>query len=408
MLFINKEQKTVEEVAKMFNINLDKIEKGPEFELNPAKKGVTKPGQSKELGIPAGTRFPATFTGMWNGKGVEIRYAETTNDEQVGDKMVTKYYPPKVMFVGESHLVDGADRALALYFYLFPLNETSPFRKQLKGPHSWSFKDLTAKGEARMGKFSELTSALNFIGSLSGDKLRVYAKGMGLSGVERLEDKTIQADLADMASLDPAGFNSRIDTNQTLFKGSILNGIDSGMFKLDESQGKKTWRWGTGVHNQEEILTLTSNAQVPAQALLEHVMGNVNIFFDKMLSAQKIMQSRQVADDFFSKEDFNFDEFFEGGDLRKETDPVDPNKLVGGGSNETSEEDIEGQGSVVTTISGDKDPDEEMTELAERHRELFGRPKPPSIGLPTLRAKILAEEQRLANNPNPDPTQNQV
>lgn len=389
MLFIDKEQKTVDEVAAMFKVDFSKVEKAPEFEINEAKKGVSKHGQSKEMSIPAGTRFPAVFTANWNGKGIEIRYAQTIHEEQVGDKMVPKYYPLKVMFTGESYLVDGADRALALYFYLFPLNETSPFRKQLKGPHSYSFKDMSAKGEIRMGRFSELTKALNFINGLSGDKLKVYAKGMGISGVEVSEERTIQADLADLASKNPVEFNNKIETNHTMFKGVILNGIDSGMFRLDESRGQKVWKWGQGVHNQEDIISMPTNASVPVQVLLDHIMGNINVFFEKMISAQATIQSEKKANTFLEEQTFDMDAFFAGGGTASK--PVaDPAELIGGNSKETSSEG-EPDGSVTLTA------EEELAQLDQKHRELFGTPKPPTIRLDNLRNKIQAEESRRAS-----------
>ena len=86
---------TIEKCEEMFNIPSKKLFKTPEFVINP-KRQSSNPGQSHQLSSPAGTQVPANMFVKIANVSYEIRYAETINQIERGDKWVEDYFPRKV------------------------------------------------------------------------------------------------------------------------------------------------------------------------------------------------------------------------------------------------------------------------------------------------------------------------
>lgn len=315
MILIDKVQMTTEDVAEMFNVPLTKLTKRPEFDLNESRKNTKKIGQSKEISSPAGTRVPAYFMGKWKGKVIEIRYAEAINQVYKGEKLVDEYHPLKVMFSGEAMLVESTDPDLAVYFYLHPLQETSPFRDQIKERWHWSFKDLVARSTKELEKFNTLREALNEIEDLDGEKLKVVAKGMGISGVDSMEEVTIKAELSKKAAENPETFMANLTKKEIMFRGLILNGIDRSLFKIKDNFGNKSWVWGAGKFTGSPVVDIVSDTIPHTEVLVNHILSNINYYYAEIMNVTSSLNAKEVATDYLNNSDFDLDSVL-GGNKR--------------------------------------------------------------------------------------------
>lgn len=313
MLIINKKETPIEEVAQMFDVPLKKLRR-PEFDINKERVNTKKIGQSKELCIPAGTRVPAVFTVKHKGMMMEIRYAEGITPKQVGDKMIDEYHPLKVMFKGESMLLDTLEEDLAVYMYLHPLNETSPFRSQVNEKFHWSFKDLERRGHIQMSQVNDLRDALNLVADLKGAQLKVVAKGMGIPVPEGQADIITQAELSRLAQSNPTVFVNNIDRKDVLFKGLVFDGVDTGLFTLENGRGGKRWVWGAGPQKGETIVDVVSAVLPENDVLLQHVMSKIETYYGKILNAHKIVNAEKTATAFLDSQDFDLNSLFNSND----------------------------------------------------------------------------------------------
>jgi hypothetical protein len=333
MLFIDKELKTAQEVADMFGLNLGKIQKAPEFEINEDRRSI-KPGGDREMSIPAGTRFHAFFFGKRKGmKDVEIRYAEHITTEPLtpgSDRVVDKYHPYKVKFEGESVLIDELFIDLAVFMYLHPLNEYSPFRGQLKEKFHYSFNDKQLKGEKVVSAGNVLLQAMQKALELQGEAMRVLAKGVGVSGVDQMEDIQVQAELVKRAQNDPAGFIGQAGSNKVIIKGMINAAIDNGLFKEVDSNGRRRWIWGAGDKHGVEIVELfNNNTELSSNTLMEHIFSRINEFLPTLKSSLRTITAQKQSDILLeSIEEIDLNEVFYANEFGGGTNEIETTETV--------------------------------------------------------------------------------
>lgn len=322
MLLINDDEVGQKELEEIFGTNVipfKKILKRPEFEINPKRKQHKKMGQSQEISSPVGTRVHAHFKAKWQGRTLTIRYSEYSQEEPVvpgSDRIITKHYPNKVMFTGESMLNPNNDLGvdLSIFFFLHFLNEFSPFRDQFIEPFHWSFNDTQAKAAKDMDAIKVLQKAINVVLKLEGMALKVLAKGLGFHGVEDMEPETIQAQLVKRAQRDPQTFIDEANSQRTAIKGLVVNAIDNDLFKLNEANGRKRFIWGKGDQQGIQIVEVLDNGKSPVETMQEHVSNNINTFYPILMNSHTMIAAEQKADDFLEKKGaFDFSTAFKSG-----------------------------------------------------------------------------------------------
>lgn len=357
MIFIDKVAYTAREVAERFGVPYEKLEKTPEFLINP-EDIVRKPGQSAEISIKAGTRVMANIIVRVNGKSIEIRYAESANDRYIGDKLVPEYTPRKITFLGEAQLIEESNMDLAVFMYLHPFNRNSPFRKPTAA-YSWYFKDIEAESAIQMDINTALMESMYEISSLSGEPLRIIAKGFGVTGVLSLPDNAIKSQLIEMAKVDPVEFNKNIGSQQTQFRGLILNGIDNGLFVVKRRGGTDTWMWGAGQSAGQPIVDIVDKGVSQSDILIEQILYKITEYYPILVNAVKAVGAKANADEYLANTDLNVKQMFAG----MSSAPKVPESEFGGGSSETSDVpvDLSGANDNVDTDDTDDDvtPDEQ-------------------------------------------------
>lgn len=337
MLFIDGVQVTAEEVSQRFNVPLEKIRKAPEFVINPERLVSKKSGQSKEMNIPAGKGVMASMFIKEGGKKLQLRYAEAVNQVEKGNKYVDEYAPRKIHFKGLGVVIRDDNEDLMVYMYLHPACAQSPFRsKNSPEKPGWAFKDLEREGEEVMEGVIALNDALQAILSYSGEPLRIIAKGFGIQGVDKQTDKQVQAELSKKAQNPmiggPVAFLEKINTNDTIFRGLINNGIDRNLFIVKTSGGRKRWTWGASERRGMDIVDLYDNGTPDGQVLIEYILTKISEYYPILMKYQESYVAEKTANDFWAGKDLI--------DLNKMFSPAFKEQApIGGGTDETSSED---------------------------------------------------------------------
>lgn len=298
---------TAEELAERFNIPIEKITKSPEFIINPDRIARKKAGQSREISVPAGSGFFANMFVKIAGKTLEIRYCESINQVEKGDKLVDEYFPRKLQYLGENMLMEADNLDLCVYMFLYPLCKQSPFRNSIKEKYHWGFKDLEQESEEEMASTNELMNALNAINSYSGESLKVIARSFGFTGVDDTEDIILKANLVKLvqnpniknAALE---FNKNINSQVHIFRGLSLNAIEKGLFVVSTMGLNEYWAWGEGDRKGQRIVDITNGSVSKNDTLLLHIQNNIQEYYPIIYSANRTMAAKNKTESFFEKQ----------------------------------------------------------------------------------------------------------
>lgn len=309
MILINKVEHTAKVVCEMFGLPYGKIVSRPEFLINPDFK-FEKAGQSKEISVKAGTKYPAKFMARHNGMSLEIRYAESYNDRTVGEKIVTDYEPRKITFIGESMILKEDQEDLAVYLVLVPYSKTSPFRP-IDQPYGWYFKDLEEESEVELSKNNALMLAMATINNYEGEPLKVIAKGFGITGVEGLPAAYLKNELIKKATADPVQFNTDINSNTIAFKGLIMNGVDNGMFVKSSVGGNDKWIWGATENKGQVIANIPNGGAKAVDILMDTIMSRIDVYYPILVSSQRAVSAQKVAEAFLSNQSLDLNSVFQ-------------------------------------------------------------------------------------------------
>lgn len=305
MILVNNKQVTINDLVKVFNIPIEKLEKKPVFEINPEMK--KRDFLNKGWKIPLGKQFPTVFfvKDPKTRESIEIRYAATINQERVGDKLIDKYSPRKVTFRGSASFKPDLDEAV--FFYLSIHNRTSPFRtKDMTKPWTYEFVDDEKRAEGVIESMSLLGNALAHAAKLKGQRLKVTAKGLRISGAEHMDEVGLKAAILQKAQQDPGFYMSRVEDSSILFDGLIQDAIDNNVFVLVEKYGVKTWKWGSGPHTGDSIVNVTAGATDPVQAIFNHIKADVESYYHTLTNISETVNAESKAKSFLANKSFDF------------------------------------------------------------------------------------------------------
>lgn len=305
MILVNNQKVTISELSEMFDIPLDKLEKKPVFEINPDMK--KRDYLNKGWKIPVGKQFPSHFFVKHpeTKETVEIRYAATINQERVGDKLIDKYSPRKVTFRGSATFKPDVDEAI--FFYLSIHNRTSPFRtKDMTKPWTYEFVDDEKRAEGVIESMSLLGNALAHAAKLKGQRLKVTAKGLRISGAEHMDEVGLKAAILQKAQENPGFYMAKVEDSSILFDGLIQDAIDQNVFVLVEKYGVKTWKWGSGPHTGDSVVNVTAGATDSVQALFNHIKADVENYYHTLTNISETVNAESKAKSFLANKNFDF------------------------------------------------------------------------------------------------------
>src|SRR6478736_5900346 len=156
----------------------DAIVKKSSFEINKGriKKDPFNNGRSKS---PKATSFRTSFfvTDKTTGLKVEIRYAESHNPKVVGNSVIDTYEPRYIQMTGVAYNYQN-NLDLAVFLFLRPSNELSPFRsKTSTTPSKYEFIDTKKRAKIKMSAMDSLSKAMSHARELPADELIILSKG---------------------------------------------------------------------------------------------------------------------------------------------------------------------------------------------------------------------------------------
>lgn len=293
MILINKTAVEVQDLNKTLGIKipLDILKKKPLFEINPAlifKDPANGPLATKNRNM---MEFPCYFNATTKGgKSVEIRYCTNRTPDPKFMGQTEKYSPRVVEFDGKAEFIsDDLDKAV--YFWLHFFNKTSPFRKAGL-PHEYELVDDNARATTLIESITLRSKATAHASELSGDALRITAKGMKIAGADKMDDLSIKAQLMQYASDKPAEYLNKAESQVNHIEGLIRDSIDKGIFIVENVFNSKRWRWAQGVKQGEVIIEMSTSVSDDAQALITHISQNITEFLPVLINTAKTVNAK--------------------------------------------------------------------------------------------------------------------
>ncbi|AIM37379.1 hypothetical protein KO02_12265 [Sphingobacterium sp. ML3W] len=237
--------------------------------------------------LNGGVRMPRSIGGVpefvvfskKHGHTVKIRYANSQTPRKDKDPL----YQPILLSLIPNELgqVEIQDDVTFVFWYLHPLHEFSPFRDKKAG---FDFKYLNKDGIAAQEVTKE-EYTINALSIILGDKawntirLRQFAKGLRMAGVDDLTDMELKKSLMDLAKKDPVGFYSKTQVSDYQFEGFIQDAIDKGILERKTINGLERW-YLVG----EEILPIQYGADAQ-KALSDYIALNTKELIPKIKNA---------------------------------------------------------------------------------------------------------------------------
>lgn len=302
MLIVNKEPMSPKQVLEKFGITdviLGKLQKHGVFDITEHRK--TMDMGTKRLKHGAGLDFPANFfVKDQDGNTVEIRFATSISTKNMENRSVDVYEPRAVKFIGEAEQKIDLDEAL--YFFLHPKNQSSPFRAMgnYTSLPDYIYDDKQAKAQTKLKEMDMLTEALIHAREVSGEEMEIFARGMGIPNVENIDESEIRSQLAQMAQQDPYNYLKKKDSRVTEFEGKIYHAIEKGIFLLNDTFGNKRWVWGVGRDKGRTIVDVNVAESDTTGVLMTHLKENIGEYYDLIEGAKKSINAESNAEAFLS------------------------------------------------------------------------------------------------------------
>lgn len=297
MLFENRKQISAVDLMMKYASRgaYDALLKKPSFEIDKSRKRVDNVnGGVIKTPKATGTRSHFMATDKNSRLKVEIRYASSHNPKVVGDRIIDTFEPRYVESKGATFAFQN-DIDLAVYMYLHPNNSLSPLRSgNAKGKYEYI--DTKQRSKAKMDGINALTDALSHAQNLDEDRLVVFAKGLGIKGVDKKDSYDVRADLMEFAQKYPKVYNEKRNTELTMVEGRIVNLIDKGIVKLNTIGNMRRWSWAKGELEGEHILDIQNVTQDAKQSLKNFFFGDINKWMNVLNNITNDMNAQEKAE----------------------------------------------------------------------------------------------------------------
>ena len=307
MLFVDNEQLSQEEFSDLFGIKLSEIRKRPSFEIDKSKKfkDVANGGVTK---VNEGNAVRARFYAIHPKKNikVEVVYAQSASQKEVGNTLKVVYEPRYVQYKGEKFSFKH-DIDLALWMHLHPQNKFSPLRSpDSKAKSSFEFIDVAKRTASKLTSLTGLKKALSHAEELDDYSLVIMAKGLGFGGVDDKDIDELRVDLMSFAT-NPRTTQTYIDAmNNSVIraKGKISNLIDNGFIKLTQTGQVRQWIITQGERADEPIGNQILNNSINAkESLVNYILSNMEIYNTLLDSQNESLQATIKAKEYFEQEE---------------------------------------------------------------------------------------------------------
>lgn len=306
MIFIDEVQKSPQEVAQQFKVDLKKITKHGVFEINPKKKRVDKLNGGHRT--PAGKNLLGSFwaTDPNTNKAVKITYAESANPiAGPNNQIVMDYQPKKIMFPGEEFIMI-TDPGKALFFFLSKDCMNSPFRLPTKSFYFY-LQDKEKEAMLRVQSKTKIMEALTVISDANSDRLKVLAKGIGLTGIDLMDDYQIKDQLIVYAEQNTDEFINHSRSKNTEFYGTIQNLVDKGAIVYKQLNGVDRWFWGTGPMINQEIV-IVERGRNAFETLKEAIVDNADRYYKMVYDLNANKNSDDKLNKFLDEQEDVFED----------------------------------------------------------------------------------------------------
>lgn len=284
-----REEKTAKQMCDLFNVDIKKVLKNPNFKNNKRtnKKNYLGSRAAKHI-IPAfKTKHPDT------GTEVEVRYAEGWLADRQNKNLFT-YNPTRVNYYGEVFRMDQ-DEELAVWFYLNAL-----FRKNKP---TYNFIDSEQVAKDKIKNIDDLEAAIVLSRTIGDDQLTVVLKGLvryfpnytdNVDNMDLIEQRAI---FKSMAVEKPSLFVQRVQHSaMAKVEGTILQLVDKGGISLLPDGPFRVWKWTAGPRIGQAIgQTIKEHTADTKSLLISEICSNPEEYKEALTQTLERVYADSVA-----------------------------------------------------------------------------------------------------------------
>lgn len=284
-----REEKTAKQICDLFNVDLNKVLKNPQFKNNKRHKGKNYLGSraGKHIIPYFRTKHPET------GVEVEVRYAESWEADKQ-NKNIYKYLPQRVEFSGEVFRKD-TDQELAVWFYLNSLLR--------KNKPEYEFLDTVKIAQEQIKNVDDIEAALVLSRTITDDQLTVVLKGLARhfksfdGNVDNMDLIEQRAAFRNMALQNPTLFVQRVQKSALAkVEGTILQLVDKGGIALLPDGPFKIWKWTAGPKLGQSIgATIKEHSADTKSLLISEILANPDEYKEALTQTLERVYADSIA-----------------------------------------------------------------------------------------------------------------
>lgn len=296
MLFLDGRKVSAEELMMKFATrgDFEMLEKRPSFEISKSRKKIDHVNKGR-IKTPVATSMRSHFlaTDPIRKIKIEIRYAESHHPQKVGDRVLDTYEPRYITTKGATFAYQ-TNLELAAFMFLHPNNDLSPLQdKSRKQKGKYEYIDVKKRSKIKVDGINALTDALSHAKTLEEDRLVIFAKGLGIKGIDKKDLDDVRADVMEYAQKNPQRYNEKRNTEITFIEGRITNLIDKGIVKLNTVGSIRRWSWASGEREGEHILDIQNVTQDAKQSLKNFFFGDIQKWMNILNDITNNMSARE-------------------------------------------------------------------------------------------------------------------
>lgn len=214
-----------------------------------------------------------TFSGMYNGSPVTIRYYET---KDVRDKNKPRYFPREITIEGIQQSFRLPDqKEMAVYVMLYGLCANSPLRNKNITP-AYKLYDRVKNANASIEANMQFAALMETIMKTPDDMVCYIAhaarvKGRKVSSDDAREPATARLGLLELARYAPGELQKAFYSRDVQILGAVMHARAKGKISMKSRAGKHIWSYSDD-HNREVFAELAESVR-PAEELAKFLHG---------------------------------------------------------------------------------------------------------------------------------------
>ena len=245
---------------------------------------------------PKGFILPNHFYGVFNGNNIQFRYYQQRFENQNKEGPKYNYLPRKTKLDKKFTMLRTNDDLEHVVFMIINTRcGTSPLHRKTD-QLVYSVRNTEKESQDKLINVKIEMEVYKTITAGDIKTLRTRAKGMGVAGVDRMNDDELRASLlttfrnaqakdrGDARMINVNKFIEKLNSPLSHLKGMVREAMDKGIILYKPVAGTLVFEWGKGQDNKGRICK-GQKGEKPFDSLYLHISSNLDFYFNALKNA---------------------------------------------------------------------------------------------------------------------------